>query len=1189
MQEKNKQEKSNKAAMLNGLKKDKTINEKEIDILNFWNAENIFEKSLAINKNIGEKYTFYDGPPFATGMPHHGTVLQSCIKDAIPRYQTMRGKTVRRVWGWDCHGLPIETLIEKEIGLKSKQDIEVFGVANFNKAAADSVYRYETEWKKIVPRLGRWIDMENAYATINPTYTESVWWSFSELYKKGMAYEGHYIMHICPRCETPLAQSEVNQPGCYKDVTDISVYVPFELEQPLQASPREALPTYLLAWTTTPWTLPGNTAIAINRNLTYVKVEIDGKFYIVGKDRVTDVLKLKNLENSNIEEISGEDLIGLKYKPVFDYFNNSEYLKTLDTEKSKSENIYKVWHADFVTADTGTGIAHEAPAFGEEDYRLAQENKIPTILHVKMNGEFVKEVLDFQDMKVKKKDDTQTTDIEIIKWLAHNGKLFHKQKIVHSYPHCWRCDTPLLNYATTSWYVNIQKVKDKLVEKNKKVKWIPEHVRDGRFGKWLEGARDWAISRNRYWGAPIPVWKSEEEIFVPSSLKDLQSKTKAKNKYTFVRHGQAYSNLDQVINVKIENDKGLTENGFHQIEEIANNYKNENNKIDLIISSPYKRTRETAEIFAKKFNVKVEIDERVQEFQLEEMWEGRKWDDLYKESEHKYFQKIRGEKESRYEMGLRIASMIYELEEKYKDEKEGKNILIVSHSSPLQAINIYNSGNIYEKNSHGPEWKHFTNGEILQLDFKPLPHDETGAVNFHIPFIDNVKLYDSKGGEMKREAGVFDCWYESGSMPYAQLHFPFENKKLFEENFPADFISEGVDQTRGWFYSMFVLGIALFDQSPYKNVICTGLVMAGDGKKISKSLKNYTDPLLIVEKYGLDAMRYYLLSSPVVKGEATNFTDEGVGDVYKKNNSRLLNVLSFYNLYRKDNEVSTDNSSAHPMDLFILARLRQVRLQVEYGFENLQLDEACKPIDKFIDDLSVWYLRRSRERLKNGDKNAIETLQKVLFEFAKILASIMPFTAEIIYQEVKNTHDIESVHLTKWTEDIIKTLTKEENEVLEKMNLVRELVTLILDERTKAKIKVRQPLSGIMLRTVKYDLLKSDLSLQQEIKDETNIKFIKFVNPEEDMSEIEYRNMEIYLDTTITDELKQEGLYRELVRKIQDRRKEMNLVVSDRVKAVFENSMDNESREALGKFKSELEADCGVLEYSFGDAFEIVK
>jgi isoleucyl-tRNA synthetase len=799
-----------------------------------------------------------------------------------------------------------------------------------------------------------------------------------------------------------------------------------------------------------------------------------------------------------------------------------------------------------------------------------------------MNGEFTSEVKDFQKdgkgLKVKVKGDTQSTDVEIIKYLAHNGKLFHKQKIIHSYPHCWRCDTPLLNYATTGWFVAVSTMREKLVNINKNILWVPENVRDGRMGQWLENARDWSISRSRYWGAPLPVWKSESEVFVPSSLQDLQKRTKAKNKYTFIRHGEAYSNLDGIINVKIENDKGLTENGVHQIEEIANKLGSENKNFDLIITSPYNRTKQTAEILSKNLNnIEIIIEDKIKEFQLDASWEGEKWSDLYKESEHKFHTKIRGEEESRYELSLRMAQTLYELEEKY----EGKNILLVSHSSPIQAINIYNSGKIYEKGGKGPEWKHFENGEILELDFRPLPHDASGAVNFHVPHIDNLKVYDKNGNLMKREGGVFDCWYESGSMPFGQMHYPFENESLFKANFPADFIAEAQDQTRGWFYSMLVLGVALFDKSPFNSVICTGHIMAADGKKQSKRLKNYTDPSILIEKYSSDAVRYYILSSPVVKGENMNFKDEGVGEVLRKHIMRTLNVLSFYNLYKTDSAFGSD-SSTNILDKYILARLRETRLKVAYGFDNIELDIAFRPIEKFIDDLSVWYLRRSRERLKDGDENAVKTLRHVLYEFAKVIAPIMPFTAEMLWQDVKGEFDDESVHLAKWTEDIEKTLTVDEAHIIEKMELAREVVTLILDERTKTNNKVRQPLLGATVKSVKYDVIKNDKELQEEIKDETNIKNISFAESDGSGKVLE-------LDLNITEELKLEGLYREVARVVQDKRKEMNFVVLDRVKVTFSDKLSDDEKNAIEKFKVDLKKDCGVVEFSFGENFEIIK
>jgi isoleucyl-tRNA synthetase len=1173
----------------------KTINERELEVLKFWNDNEIFKKTLKENSGA-ENFTFNDGPPFATGLPHHGHLLQSFIKDSIPRYQTMKGKSVRRVWGWDCHGLPIENLIEKELGLKTRDDIEKLGVEKFYNACFDSILRYEKDWQKVIPRVGRWVEMERPYMTVNNTYTESVWWSFKELYNKGLAYEGYRVMHICPRCETPVAASEVALGG-YKDVTDISVYVPFRiLESKVPLSYGEGLgegPVYLLAWTTTPWTLPGNTAIAINKNIIYVKVKIENKIYVVAKSRVGEILKLKNIslntslnaslgeapqsgEGVVLSEFSGADLIGKRYEPVFDYYKN--------VDMSNKENIWKVWHADFVTEDTGTGIAHEAPAFGEEDMQLAKENNIPIIQHVKMSGEFTVDVKDFLGLKVKKKDDTQSTDIEIIKYLAHNDKLFHKQKIIHAYPHCWRCDTPLLNYATSSWFVAVTKIKERLIEVNKGIYWIPDNVREGRFGKWLKGARDWALSRNRYWGAPIPVWKSDGEIFVPGSLSELQTRTKAKNKYIFVRHGETDANISKTLDANIKNQKDLNEKGRQQAKEAGDKLKSHN--IDIIISSPYNRTKQTAEIIGEQIGItkdSITFEEKISEYKPGASNDGKTWDEFYAQNKGKglsfIHDKLLGAEESKADLMHRVAKTLYELEEKY----EGKTILLVSHKSPMAAIETYNKAQVFDKSTNTiPAFTNFGNAEILELNFKPLPHDETGAVNFHMPFIDNLKVYDSKGNVMVRSGGVFDCWYESGSMPYAQFHYPFENKKLFETNFPADHISEGVDQTRGWFYSMFVLGVALFDKSPYKAVGCTGLVMADDGKKMSKSLKNYTDPMELLSQYGSDAIRYFLLSSTVVKGENVDFADKNIQLTYSKNIGRLLNVLSFYTLYKQDNLFGS-SSSEHVLDKFIVARLKQLKNEVTQGFESLEIDRAFRPVEKFIDDLSVWYVRRSRERLKSDDERvqheAVSTLRYVLFEFAKVLAPIMPFTAEMLWQETKTEMDTGSVHLSMWG-DVLEVMP-EDIENINNMTLVREMVSAVLDERTKANIKVRQPLQSVTLKTVKYDAVKKDKALLLEILDEVNVKEIFFTKSDGDK--------DVLLDVTISEELKKEGIYREVLRMVQDKRKEVGLKVADVVSINLANSMSDEEKGVVKEWGDKLKKECNLLEINFADNFEIVR
>lgn len=1156
---------------MNDENKPKSITEKENEILKFWNENKVFEATLKEN-NKNESYNFYDGPPFATGLPHYGSLLQSYIKDSIPRYQTMKGKYVRRVWGWDTHGLPIENLIEKELGLKSKKEIEEYGVDKFTRASTDSVLMYEAEWKKIVPRLGRWADMDNPYITMSNTYTESCWWAFSELYKKGLMYEGYKVMHICPRCETPLASSEVAQG--YQDVKDISVYTKFELaDEP---------GTYLLAWTTTPWTLPGNTAIAVNKEITYAKVEAESVKYVLAKDLVNKVL---GEEVKELETFAGDTLVGKKYKPIFDYYNNPEELAKI----KNSENIYKVWHADFVTADAGTGIAHEAPAFGEDDYKLAMENNIPTIIHVGMDGRFYDVVTDFKGERVKWKGETQATDKKICEFLGAQNKILKTEVITHSYPLCWRCETPLLNYATTSWFVAVSTMRDRLVEVNKGIYWIPENVRDGRMGQWLEGARDWAMSRNRYWGAPLPVWKSSAtgELFIPSSLRELQEKTKAKNKYIFVRHGQTDANLKFVdsandvgsgtINVVLGTDLPLNETGINQAKNAGEELKE--TKIDYVISSPYKRTVETAKYITEGINYEGEIliDDRLKEWQVGSSNEGKTWAQFYKENVgvNYLYEKMAGADESKIDVQNRVTNLIKELEEKYT----GKTFVLVTHKSPIACIVSRNNGELFEAGTKNlPVWYNAKNCEILNLDYKPLPTDETGEVNFHLPHIDNLKVYDKDGNLMKREGGVFDCWFESGSMPYAQFHYPFENQELFQKNFPAEFIAEGQDQTRGWFYTMLVLGGGLFDKSPYNSVICTGVINAADGKKMSKSLKNYTDPMELVAKYGSDALRYYLLSSPIVKGESIRFSDDGVKQVYSKNIGRLLNVLSFYEMY-KDDTLAAESTSTNVLDKYITSRLTQVKNEVTKGFETLCVDQAFRPIESFVDDLSVWYLRRSRDRFKSDDeqvkKEVVQTTKYVLQNFAKILAPIMPFTSEMIWSKVRDGYEPASVHQTSW--GVVSPVSEEDVMNVEKMEMVRSFVSKILDERVKAGIKVRQPLASATFKNVNA-FAEGDHAYLNEIMDETNVREVKYNEKQE---------QEVVLNTTITEELKAEGTYRELVRMIQDKRKENNLKVGEMVRISLLATLDDFTKKVIEDKKAELSKECNLLEISYGEEFKI--
>ena len=1096
--------------------KPKTINEKELEVLKFWEEQKIFEKSVESPAGESPKgsFSFYDGPPFATGMPHHGTLMAGTVKDVIPRYQTMKGNSVRRVWGWDCHGLPIENLIEKKLGLQSKKDIEDYGIDKFNRDAFESVLQYEEEWKKVIPRLGRFVDMEHPYKTMDWSYTESVWWSWKTLYDKKLAYEGHKMMHICPRCETPLAQSEVGLE--YHDVTDLSVTAKFELtDEP---------GIYVLAWTTTPWTLPGNTALALKEDAEYVKISVEGMegLYVLAKERIEELLKEMKYEIKDTFE--GKLLVGKSYKPVFPYF--------LDKDIDNKENIWKIWHADFITLDTGTGIAHEAPAFGAEDMELAKANNIPVIKHVKMDGTFIEDVTDFAGMKVKVKDDTQSADIEIIKYLAHNGKLFEKHKIIHSYPLCWRCKTPLLNYATSSWFVDVPKMKEKLLAENQKIGWTPEHIRDGRFGKWLEGAREWAVSRSRYWGAPLPVWKSSDgDVKVIGSLKELAelSTKKPKNTYFVIRHGEAQSNVDGVLDSYGDPHNHLTDLGRERARHAGHFAKEQG--VDLIIHSPLLRTTETARIIHEVSGAETVEDVRLREFEAG-TFSGKPVHDFrafQHASTFKLDTKAEGG-ESYRDVMHRVMQLLYECEEKYA----GKKILFVTHGSPTWMLearsHLRTDEEIYQEIATHEDTSP-AHAHIIPLKPLLVPRDETGAINLHRPYIDEIEL-EIDGKLYKRIGDVFDCWYESGSMPFAQLHYPFENKEIFEKNYPADFIAESMDQTRGWFYSLINLGVGLFDRAPYKHVICNGLINGSDGQKISKSLGNYTDPILLVEKFGADAFRYYMMSSPIIKGESVSFKDTELDDVYKKLILRLENVLSLYEM-NKPETVHKLATSDDVLDTWIISRTHQVLQEATRGYDDYKLDEATRPIDQFIDDLSVWYVRRARSRLKGDEGEEVKmrtygVVAYVLDTFSRTIAPVMPFIAERVYKTVGG--EKESVHLESWPQGGSVHAT-----LLEEMKNVREVVTQALAKRTESKIAVRQPLSRL---TLKETLPKEYESI---LKDELNVK------------EVAYDNALVEtctLDTTLTEELKAEGDVRNLMRAIQDARKEKGLTPKDKVTLV---------------------------------------
>jgi len=1136
---------------------------REEEIQKFWEEEDIFNKSLATPGGGESKgdFVFYDGPPFATGTPHYGHILAGTIKDAIPRFWTMNGFRVRRKWGWDCHGLPLENLIEKKLGLANKKDIENFGIKNFNEAARSAVMEYADDWKKVVPRMGRWADMEDDYKTMDSTYTESVWWVFKTLHEKGLVYEGFKSMHLCPRCGTTLSNFEVNQG--YKDIKDVAVTV----KLPLLDEAGNKTDTSLLVWTTTPWTLPGNMAAAVHSDFEYVKVKIQEEsgpeeFVILAKGRLA---QLGDLSYEVVEEMKGTALVGRSYEPPFPYYK--------DRDLKGKDKAWKIYHADYVELGIdGTGAVHLAPAYGEEDLQLAQREGVPVVHHVSYDGRFMDFIADFAGQLVKPKDDDASgvshldADIEIIKNLKSAGKLLKKENITHSYPHCWRDDTPLLNYATTSWFVEVTKIKDELVAANNKVHWVPEHVGANRFGRWLEGVRDWAISRQRYWGAPLPIWRNKvtNQYKVCGSMAELQAYApKSGNTYFVMRHAEATSNLTGVIDSIADENNPVTEAGKEQCKEVAKCLREE--KITRIVHSGMQRTRETADYIAKELGLEqnaVTADSRLIELQTGPDYEGKTWAEYnanYASEEEKFVKNIPGV-QNRYDLIRRVGEWLYEFDGQNKNER----VLIISHASSTFALQCVAEGAEHERVIELKKAGYFKNAEVRPLPFTPVPHNENYALDYHCPYIDDFKLYED-GVELERVPDVFDCWFESGSMPYAQHHYPFscDEDTFVKENFPAQFIAEGLDQTRGWFYSLIVLGTALFGKSPYQNVIVNGLVLAEDGKKMSKSLRNYPDPMDLADRVGVDAIRYYLLSASIMRGEDLNFSEKEVLELQRKNVGRLHNVLLMYQMFADGTLAKA--TSPQVLDQWIVARLNQLITESTTGYKAYELDKATRPIADFIEDLSVWYLRRSRERLKGEDVAdkalALGTLRYVLLELSKVMAPAMPFYAEYLYLAVKEDSDVESVHLAAWPEGGLV-----DDDLLREMNLTRSIVTAALEARTKSGIKVRQPLAKLTINT------KLSADLQAVVAEEVNVKTVVY-------SEAQIET--VLLDTTITAELKAEGDVREFMRAVQQTRKDNELKQEQKILL----QISPETEKLLKGFETEITKVVGAEKITVSSEF----
>lgn len=977
----------------------------EHEVLEFWDREEVFQKSLDQRQDADE-YVFYDGPPFATGLPHYGHLLAGTIKDVVPRYQTMRGHYVSRTFGWDCHGLPVENEVEKDLELKSKKDIEAFGVDKFNEACRSIVLKYTNEWESIVRRMGRWVDFRNGYKTMDRDYMESIWWVFKQLWDKDLVYEGHKIMWYCPRCATPLSNFEVNQG--YHDVEDPAITVRF--------ADTERENTYYLAWTTTPWTLPGNLALTVGPEVQYVEVDDDGTHYILAEAQVKQYWRKE--QPPVVARYTGAELVGRTYTPLFPYF-----------AELAEEGAFRIIDADFVSTESGTGIVHTAPGFGEDDALAGKAHGIPSVCPLDMEGQYTAEVTDYAGRYVKGCDD------EIIRGLKAEGKLVHRTQYKHSYPHCWRCDNPLLNRAISTWFVGVEQIKDKMLAANAQIHWVPGHIKGGRFGKWLEGARDWAISRNRYWGCPLPIWRNEE-------------------------------------------------------------------------------TGETI-----------------------------------------------------------VVGSVAELEELCGQE----------------------------------------------------------VTDIHKHFVDPIELTGKDGAKLTRVPEVLDCWFESGSMPYAQRHFPFEGADQLDKCFPADFIAEGQDQTRGWFYTLVVLGAALFDQPAFKNCVVNGMVLASDGEKMSKRKKNYPDPVYMMETYGADAIRLYMLNSPVMHSDDLRFSErrtdtdpDGVQETMRAVLIPLWNAYNFFVTYAIEDDWDPaanplPETLDNPLDQWILSQCSVLIDTVRTSMDRYDLQAATACFAGFIDNLTNWYIRRSRRRFwkseSDTDKNqAYATLYHVLLTCAKTAAPFTPFITEAIYRNLRTDDMPISVHLC----DYPAAEEQYHDEALDRrMALAQTAVSLGRNLRRSHKTRVRQPLRSATLVSLDATTRDDLAAMASIVKEELNVREVLVESDEERLvilsakpnfpklgpklgpkmrfaakaigsldadalrtlrhggevtidldgesftiteDDIELRREEkpdtavanegavtVALDLALDDDLQREGQARELVHVIQNLRKEAGLDVSDRI------------------------------------------
>jgi isoleucyl-tRNA synthetase len=999
----------------------------EKEVLAYWEKDGTFQRSIDQRAETqAEEFVFYDGPPFANGLPHYGHLLTGYTKDLVPRYQTMRGKRVERRFGWDTHGLPAEVEAERLLGISGRPEIEKYGVAKFNEFCKTSVLKYTQDWRSYVTRQARWVDFDNDYKTLDQNYTESVIWAFKELHKKGLIYEGFKVLAYCWRCETPLSNHELRMDDeVYRPRQDQSVTVTFPIEN------GEFAGVNILAWTTTPWTLPTNFALAVGPEIEYVIVDapnsaLGKQSYLLASSAVANYLrelgfeKLEDAQAAITKKMLGKELAGIRYGRIFDFY--------ADSEKFDTENAWQVLVGEYVTADEGTGIVHQAPAYGEDDQLLCSAAGIPTYVSINERGQFNSVIAPYEGQHVFEANKPITQDLKAA------GRLFRQASYDHSYPHCYRCKNPLIYKAVSSWFVETTKLRDRMLELNQQINWVPEHTKNGSFGKWLENVRDWAISRNRFWGAPIPVWKSDDPNYPRIDV---------------------YGSL-----AEIEKDFGVVPSDFHR---------------------PV-------------------IDELV----------------------------------------------------------------------------------------------------------RPNPDDPTGK------------------SMMRRVPEVLDCWFESGSMPFAQVHYPFENQEWFDTHFPGDFIVEYVGQTRGWFYTLHVLSTALFDRPAFKNAISHGIVLGNDGQKMSKSLRNYPDVNEVFDRDGSDAMRWFLMSSTILRGGNLSVTEQGIREGVRQALLPLWNSYYFFSLYANASnyQASPSYGSQDLLDRYILAKTHELIVAVQADLDQFDSYQASAKVREFAEVLTNWYIRRSRDRFWAGDKDAFDTLYTVLEATLRVVAPLLPIISEEMWRGLTGDR---SVHLESWPEAEEFPL---DAELVRDMDAIREAASVALSLRKAAGLRVRLPLSEL---TIAVEQAQSLARYSDLIADELNVKKISVVKASEEVAKqfglsknlsvnaralgprlgkavqeviqkakagnwklvdgnvmvgdtvlyegefeitLQASSSEanaagvtstgfVLLNTTVTEELEQEGAARDAIRHIQQARKDAGLDVSDRIHLSLK--ADSKSKSALEK------------------------